>query len=389
MTDLFEDAEPPVQGAPESRRGRRDSERAERRERAHRSAQRRRTALTFLVMLIGMTVLVGGGWIFLGPIIGDLADGEPATLADYPGPGSGSVEIVISSGDSGAAIGATLVEADVVATVDAFVAAFNANPDAGSIQPGTYVLTQQIPATAAVAALLNPSSRADDSVTIPEGWRASQVYERMAEVMSVPVAEVEAAAATVELPAEAAGSIEGWLFPSTYVVAPDTTATSMLTEMVDTTISVLQANDIPQETWHDVIIKASIVEKEVVLPQDRAMAARVIENRLAGCTGDGFLGMDTTLVYDLGKPASEITATEWGTASPYNGRAVAGLPPTAISSPSENAIQAAAAPTAGDWCYFVTVNLDTGETKFTADYEEFLVFRAEYQQWEAEQGSTP
>jgi UPF0755 protein len=91
--------------------------------------------------------------------------------------------------------------------------------------------------------------------------------------------------------------------------------------------------------------------------------------------------MDSTLVYELGKPGNEITATEWATATPYNTRVTPGLPPTAISSPSEASIAAAAQPAEGDYCYFVTVNLDTGETKFTADKAEFDQFVQEYRDW--------
>ncbi|MFV0426875.1 MAG: endolytic transglycosylase MltG [Beutenbergiaceae bacterium] len=383
MTDLFQDSEQPP-ASPASRRSRRDRERANKRSRSQRSAQRRRTFVSFVVMLIAMGLLVAGGWFFVRPLFANLGGGE-AEITDYPGPGSGSVDVMIHGGASGATIGALLVEADVVASVGAFTAAFSANPDAAGIQPGTYRLTQQIPATAAVEELLDPANRADAAITIPEGWRASQIYARVAELMGRPLDEVEAAAAQVELPEEAAGAIEGWLYPSTYLAAPDSTPAQVLQQMVDKTVSVLEANAIPRESWHDVIVAASIVELEVASAEDRAKVAQVIQNRLARCDGAGLLGMDTTLVYELGRPAGEITAAEWATPSPYNGRMVAGLPPTAISSPSEAAIQAAANPTPGDWCYFVTVNLDSGLTRFTADEAEFAQFVAELRQWESEQ----
>src|SRR5690606_26306276 len=153
-------------------------------------------------MVVALGLLVAGAWVFIRPLLTDRGDPSPS-LHDYPGPGSGSAEIVVNPGDSGAAIGATLVEADVVASVDAFVAAYNANAAAAGIQPGTYDLMQQMRAVDAVSALLDPGSRSDANITVPEGWRASQIYARLAENMEIDVTDVEAAADELTLPDEA------------------------------------------------------------------------------------------------------------------------------------------------------------------------------------------
>lgn len=380
MTDLFHDSDSDI-GSEDHPDSPARSERAERRRRAKRRAQRQRTLFTFVVMVLGLALLVVAALVFVRPLLSGDGDDTSAGPTDYPGPGSGSATVVVSPGDSGAAIGQTLVDADVVATVQAFVAAYNANTEAAGIQPGTYTLMQQMRAVDAVEALLNPASRSDAAITVPEGWRASQIYARLAEKLEVDAADVEAAAAEVSLPEEADGAIEGWLFPSTYTLAEDAQPVDVLQQMVDMTITVLERNEIPAESWHDVIIKASIVEREVSREDDRPYVAQVIENRLDKCNDSGRLEMDSTLAYELEKPASEITQTEWATDSPYNTRTIVGLPPTAIASPGESAIVAAANPPAGDYCYFVTVNLDTGETKFTGDYEEFLALKEEYNEW--------
>jgi UPF0755 protein len=67
--------------------------------------------------------------------------------------------------------------------------------------------------------------------------------------------------------------------------------------------------------------------------------------------------------------------------SPYNTRRFPGLPPGPIASPGEKALQAAASPAQGDWLYFVTVNLSTGETKFASTYEEHQRNVQEFQDW--------
>lgn len=385
MTDLFDhargvadqDAQPPTAA---SRRA------SERRRRTKRRAQRRRNIISFVVMLIALALLIGGGWVLVGPLL--KPDDGPETITDYPGPGSGSVEVVIPDGASGGDMATILVDADVVATRGAFIAAYSANPDAAGIQPGTYSLLRQMRADYAVAMMLDPASLADNLITIPEGWRASQIYERIANQLEVDVADVETAAEDVAqnyLPDEANGEIEGWLLAARYNISPDDTPKSILKQMVDRTVSALDDLEVPRDQREDMLTIASIVEAEVVLPDDRGKVARVVDNRLAGCSGDGAIGMDSTLAYGLDTPAAEITGAQWNDASlPYNTREVPGLPPTPINSPGQPSIEAALDPPAGNWCYFVTVNLDNGETLFTDDYAEHKQNQAQYREWVAE-----
>lgn len=386
MTDLFgEEFSDASVEAPERAVERR---REARRRAQERRVQRRRNLITFVVMVGSMALLIGGAIVLIRPMFTDRdPSGEPVT--DYPGPGSGEVEVVVNPGDTGADIGNTLVAADVVASVSAFTQAYTNNPQATQIQAGTYNLPQQIPAVDAVQALLDPDSRSDLTVTIPEGWRASQIYERVAARLDVPLDEVEDAADTLaaeDLPEEAEGEIEGWLFASTYTVQPDATADEVLHTMLDQTIAELERLEVPTEEWHEVLTTASILELEVNDEEHWGQVARVIENRLAGCSDDGTLGMDTTYAYALNKPAWEITRSEWQEDHPYNTRRVPGLPPTPIGSAGVPAIQAVLDPPEGNWCYFVTVNPDTGETRFTDDIDEHYENQELYRDWLAEQG---
>jgi len=153
----------------------------------------------------------------------------------------------------------------------------------------------------------------------------------------------------------------------------------VLAQMVERTTDVLGDLGVADDEQQEVIIKASIVEKEV--PEKyRAQVARVIENRLEGCSGDKTLGMDSTLVYAFGKQYSEISAEE-RESSPYNTRNNPGLPPTPIGSPSKDAIEATLDPAEGDWCYFVTINLETQETLFTDDVDEHNKNQAKYREY--------
>lgn len=350
--------------------------RSERRREQRRKAERRKNAISFLVMVGALALLVGGAWFFVKPMLSGMGTSEPV---DFPGPGSGATEVVVAEGDTGSQIGTTLVEAGVVKTVKAFNAAYEANPNATSIQSGTYELPQEMKAVDAVAALLDSAYRVDTRITVPEGWTASQVYERIADLMNTPLEDVEKAAAKVgeTLPANAEGNLEGWLAPSTYMVPPSGTVEDALTQMVERTKKVLSDLDVPGDEQQDVIIKASIIEREAPADRYRPEVARVIENRLEGCSGDNTLGMDSTVVYAFGKQYSEISAEELES-SPYNTRKIPGLPPTPIGSPSTDAIEAVLNPAEGNWCYFVTVNLETQETRFTDSPEEHKKNQAEF-----------
>jgi UPF0755 protein len=121
---------------------------------------------------------------------------------------------------------------------------------------------------------------------------------------------------------------------------------------------------------------ASLVESEVNRPEDRGKVARVIYNRLETDATDGLLQIDATVNYALGRDLGlALTEEDLDVDSPYNTRKFPGLPPGPIESPGDAAIEAAVNPADGDWVYYVTVNLDTGETKFTEDYDEFLRYK--------------
>jgi UPF0755 protein len=347
-----------------------------------RRRRRPRTALTFVLMLALFAGLVVAGVVFV-PRIFDALRPQPAP--DYPGPGYGIVTVEVLEGDNGGDIAQTLLDAGVVASTKAFVDAFNDNPGATSIQAGSYDLKKEMKAADAVAALLDPANRAEVKLTVAEGLRASQVFERIASVTGLPVAEVEAAAkdaAAIGLPAEAGGNVEGWLAPATYTVERDATPTDILRHMVEQTTQEFDERGIEGLRRQRVLIRASIVEKEVNNPEDYGKVARVIENRLApdSPTG-GTLGMDSTLAYGLGKSGLDLTREDLASNNLYNTRVHPGLPPGPIGSPGTAAIDAVLSPPAGDWLYFVTVNPDTGETRFTASYEEHLANQALYREW--------
>lgn len=336
------------------------------------------------IILCIVTALVVCGAVVVLPKARDFIANR--NIPDYEGSGNGEVVVVnIPEGSLGADIANILYKEDVVASQMAFIKAFNKNPKAGSIQAGSYKLQKKMSAANAVAALLAPANRAELTVTIPEGFTAQQIYERLANVLSLPLEEIKAAAAdpaALGLPKEAGGNLEGWLAPKTYEYAPGTTAQAALSQLVEERIKEMQSLGVPKDNWQHYIVIASIVEREVNWPEHYGKVARVIENRLA-LSGEahGCLQMDSTVLYGVGKSGGVPTQSDLESDNPYNTYKHPGLPPAPISNPSISAIKATINPPAGNWIYFVTVNLHTGETKFTDNLEEHNKNVQEFRKW--------
>jgi UPF0755 protein len=130
---------------------------------------------------------------------------------------------------------------------------------------------------------------------------------------------------------------------------------------------------------------ASLVEAEG-RGKYRTKIARVIYNRLEidPNPAAGFLQIDASVNYALDRTGSTVITDEDKASvadSPYNTYTQKGLPPTPIEAPGDDSIQAALHPADGPWFFYVTVNLKTGETKFTDSYDQFLQFKQEYQHY--------
>lgn len=356
--------------------------RSEARQRRHARPPRRdhhgSKASRFVVPLVALALLVGlsvGGYLILEPIVSRALS---SPVEDYPGPGSGEATVTVTAGESGADIARSLVEAGVIASTAAFVQASNADPAAAAaIQPGDYTLLKEMKAADALAALNDADNRyLGERVTIREGLWKAEVFAALSEATGIPVADYEAAAqdaAAIGLPDQAGGDVEGWLFPATYTLRTEDSAAQHLAVLIEQAITQLTDAGVAEEDWQRTLIVASIVEGEARADVDLGKVAQVVENRLADPTGPtvGRLEMDSTVNYALQKRGN-LTRTEFDEAksSPYDTYVVQGLPPGPIGNPGRASIDAAANPTEGPWFFFVTVNLDTGETLFAETFAE-------------------
>jgi len=308
----------------------------------------------------------------------DIFGGPP----DFAGPGFGNVQVEVENGDSIARIGNTLKSAGVVKSVDAFTAAAARNPSSAKISPGFYNMFLEMSAQEAVNRLLAPEAKIVARVIIPEGKRATDIFEILSTALQIPVAEFQTIAqdpSDLPLPDYANGNVEGFLFPATYEFQPGVTALEALQTMITKFNSVSKQLDFEAQALafgkspYEMLTVASILEGEGH-PRDFSKVARVVYNRLSLPMR---LQFDSTVNYGLGKSDVILTTKLLNTPTPYNSYLNDGLPPTPIGNPGLASMTASLNPEPGDWVYFVTTDLATKETKFTSSYLEFLVFKDE------------
>lgn len=363
---------------------RRDAKRAER---ADAARQRRRVLLS---VLLGVLV-VGAVFYLMWTRGADMfsADEQPtltptteAPVADYPGPGGEPVQVTVAADATPEVLGASLVDAGVVSSVDVFVAAYEANPDAATIAPGTYNVFRQMRAADAVTALLTPENLADLTVQVTAGLTVPEIRTELARVTGVTVAQLDEAFADVAgtgLPAEAGGAYEGWLAPGVYHFSLGTTPVEMIRTMIASTVSTLDAAGVAAEDRLAVLTLGSLVEEEGALPADQPVIAGVLTNRLES---DTVLQRDSTVRYALGLADDDpVTQEDREADHPFNTYEHVGLPPSPIATVSPEALQAAIAPAETTARYFLMVDPVAQVVQFSDTYTEYQDSLKVLQSW--------
>ena len=192
--------------------------------------------------------------------------------------------------------------------------------------------------------------------------------------------------------AKGAPSLEGFLFPDTWNDLPKN---ATVHDLVDRQLTDFQQRikgvdmsyaESKNLNVYDVLKIASMIEREIQVPEERKLAAEVIYNRLhAGSP----LGIDATIRFYLQNYDEQLTESELNEQEPYNTRLNPGLPPTPIGNPGLDSIEAAANPAKGDLFYFVVKPGTCGEHVFVKTQAEFNQAEAAYQEALQEQGGSP
>lgn len=309
---------------------------------------------------------------------------EPAEYAE--GEATGEATVTIAPGDDGSAISAALFEAGVTRTESTFYDYLIASAQNPPFQPGVYALQQRMTSEAALTALLDPASKQENLAQLREGLTVEASLPILAEATGIPLEEFEAAVEDPSVYDVSADTLEGWLFPATYPFDPGLTAQDIIGQMVDRTVVSLDDAGVPTERRQEILTIASIIQREARYSEDFYRVSTVIQNRLDPNNPEtaGLLQMDSTVHYGAGSTEGGTVSTtdeERADDNPWNTYLYPGLPAGPIANPGDLAIDAAMNPEDGPWLYFVTVNLDTGETVFTNTYAEHEAAVAQWQEW--------
>jgi UPF0755 protein len=340
--------------------------------------RRRRRFLALLLTLgVFVTALVVGAQ-FLKPLLGmDKA-------SDYPGPGTGQVNVSVLPGEGLRSVATKLESQKVVANADTFLTEFAAK--GGTLSPGDFVFRQEMKNSDAVAVLLAEDKGKVMYFALSAGLRIGESLQAIADGSGIPVSELKALS---DSPAQfgvsaRAKNLEGFLAPGEYRFPLGTSGKDILQKLVGTTLDELKAQGVTDpDKQYDVITVASIVQAEGGQAEYGDVAG-AIYNRLKPDNREtnGLIQSDATVTYGLGIKSFHIDEAQKADASnPYNTYANTGLPVGPIGSPGKTAIDAAAKPKVNDYLYWVTINLDTKETKFSKTLAEHNVYVEQYNAW--------
>jgi uncharacterized YceG family protein len=302
------------------------------------------------------------------------------TYQPFHGKGYGAVVVKIPEGASAGDIGDLLARNNVVDSGFFFELRARLAGDRGKLRAGTYTLKKSMPYKDALAVLTQaPKAAPTINVTLPEGPSRRELAPRV-KAAGVRGDYVKASARSTLLNPRTYGapkgtkSLEGFLFPDTFQLRSRTATARQLVA--------LQLRDFKRQfakvdlkrarsrhlSRYDVLIIASMIEREALVPKDRRLISAVIYNRLQKGIP---LGIDATLRYRLNNWTTPLKQSELNLNSDYNTRKVQGLPPTPIGNPGLASIQAAADPANVKYLFYVVKPCGNGAHAFSSTDAQF------------------
>ncbi|MFC5405203.1 endolytic transglycosylase MltG [Cohnella soli] len=305
-------------------------------------------------------------------------------------PASGApVEVTITSGMRAKKVSELLEQKGLIRNASLFSGWMKLKGEGSRFQAGVYELAPGMSMNEIVTKLNNGEIIAAATIrfTIPEGFTIEQIAGRLAETAGIDKAKFLEAAKRPELWTGSAWTkliptdkglkypLEGYLFPETYEVKRGSTEIDIINRMLAELDKRL--DQLPEDwssaleerglTVHQLLTIASLVEREVVVDEERPLVSSVIQNRLKKKMP---LQIDATIQYLLDKQKERLLEGDLKVNSPYNTYLNAGLPPGPIASPSYKSIEAALFPEKSDYMYYVTKKDGTNTHLFAVTYKQ-------------------
>jgi uncharacterized YceG family protein len=312
--------------------------------------------------------------VIVGAVHGVSSGGASSDTPPVPDPHGPMIQVSVPRGASAEAIGRLLQRRGVVADGGRFARYVEAQNEQAGLKPGLYRFRAGTGYGALIDVLSEGPAVQERKLVIPEGFRITQIEQLLPRVGISPAAYARAVREAVPPPGFGHHlNMEGFLFPATYAIHPRETAEQLVSQQIAAFAENVGPVDLSYARAHhlspyDVLIVASMIEREAQVPGDRAKVSAVIYNRLARGMP---LGIDATILYHLGSWTAPITASDLTDPEPYNTRVHTGLPPTPICNPGLAAFQAAARPDHVDYLYYVA-RPSGGAMYFTKSYQAFL-----------------
>ena len=299
--------------------------------------------------------------------------------------------LTIERGTTGSKLAALLEQEKILEHADLLPWLLKLQPQLNKVKAGTYSLTG-VKTLQDLLDMLNSGKEAQFSVKFIEGktfkeWRknlenAPHLKQTLQDKTDKEIM------ALLDIPAVAKAvyewnNMDGWLYPDTYNYTPNSTdfellkrSTTRLQKALDKAWNERDEN-LPLADPYQMLILASIVEKETGIAAERPQVASVFINRLKA---NMKLQTDPTVIYGMGESyTGNIRKKDLETITPYNTYMIEGLPPTPIAMVSESALQAVAHPAKTDFYYFVADG--SGGHKFTRNLNEHNKAVQEYLRW--------
>ncbi len=340
----------------------------------------RRSRLGPLAALVAGLLALAILWVLFQPLHGD---------------GSGRVVVEIPKGASVSEVADILDQEGVVSSSALFQLRVTLAGKRSELYPGSYTLAAGMSYGDALDAVSTAPVKRTITITVPEGLSRDQVAPLLDDAGVSGDYLEETIRSPLLRPAdyggEGARNLEGFLFPATYELPAKGTAKQLVERQLAAFEERIAAIDLSYAKSKnldvfDVLIIASMIEREVQVPRERRLVAAVIYNRLR----DGIpLGIDATIRFAVGNYTEPLSPSELEIDSRYNTRLYAELPPGPIGSPGEAAIEAAANPARVNYRYYVVTPYTCGEHSFSAGFAEFERNAAEYQRALEAEGEAP
>jgi UPF0755 protein len=348
------------------------------RSRAPRRLRRILVGLVVLVPLLALAWLANSIW-------------QPFK-SDSAGP---TVRLMIPSGSGTGDIGKLLAREGIVDSSFFFQIRARIEGDGGKLRSGSVTLRKDMTYAAALQALTAKGAgvAATSEVTVPEG-RSIAETATVLKGTGISGDYVRASGRSRLLDPRDYGapkgttSREGFLWPATYQLKKGATVSALVADQLRAFKANFAKVDLTRArarklSRYDVLIIASMIEREAEVPRDRRLIASVIYNRLK----DGMpLGIDATLRYRLGNWTQPLKVSELNMASAYNTRRSQGLPPTPIGNPGLASLQAAANPASTSYLYYVVKPCGKGAHAFSRTDAQFQRDVAAYNRKRAQLG---